>query len=90
MFEGQFTILSVFTAMLSKEQLRDRYTEDQWEKLHAYWGHQLFRRCRPIGYLLAFVAAIASIPPLLSAQWIKYYIHKESNFTYGKYICVGI
>ncbi|XP_067947394.1 uncharacterized protein [Watersipora subatra] len=70
------------SAVLSKEQIRDRYTEDQWEKLHAYWGHQLFRKCRPAGYILAFVAMVSAIPPLLSTRWVKLTFHTDVNFTY--------
>ena len=67
---------------------KDRYTEAQWQKLHEYWGHPLFQKSRPLGYLVCLAAIIIAIPPLISTNWIKLEVQKPVNYTYSKLILI--
>lgn len=74
----------MFTA--ATKTAKDRYTEEQWQKLHEYWEHPLFQKTRPLGYFICIAAIIIAMPPLLSTNWVTLQVHKPVNYTYSKCI----
>lgn len=66
------------------EHGKPKYTDEQWRRLHEYWAHPLFKKMRPVGFVIAVVAMLVIIAPVANTRWVKYTIYKEANFTYGK------
>mgnify|MGYP001795039546 CR=1 FL=1 len=81
---GSISAALVITVRLSYDQIREKYTDEEWRGLHEYWAHPLFKRVRPCGFLLGIIAIIAVIPPVVSTNWVKYEIYEQVNFTYSK------
>ena len=82
------TIIKYFSLIAATKTAKDRDTEAQWQKLHEYWGHPLFQKSRPLGYLVCLAAIFIAIPPLISTNWIKLEVQKPVNYTYSKLILI--